>query len=135
MSWTKWIALALLGAATVSAQEFPEFQRWMKATGSAAGNLGKLETKTGQPAVRSAEILGTVYENMITFWRQQGIAKAVGISELGKAAAVQLATAAHAGNAEKAAEAFQSLEKTCHSCHELTREKLTDGRYRIKKQS
>ncbi len=131
----KWIALALLGAATLSAQEFPEFQRWMKATGTAAGNIRKMEVKTGQPAVRSAEILGAVYENMITFWRQRDIAKAVEIAEQGKGAAVELATAAHAGDAEKAAAAFKSLDGTCHSCHELTREKLTDGRYRIKKQS
>jgi cytochrome c556 len=69
---------------------------------------------------------------MIDFWRQQHAADAVKWSEQGKAAAVELAAAAHAGNAGRATAAFQTISETCRACHEAHRETLAGGGYRIK---
>ena len=104
----------------------------MKTTGTAVDELKKMEQKTGDQVMRRAERIGGVYESMIGFWRQRNAADAVKSSEEGKAAALQLATAAYAGDAEKANAAFKALSGTCRSCHEAHREKIAEGKYRIK---
>jgi cytochrome c556 len=116
----------------VAAQEFPEFQNGMKAVDTANGALRKMQPKTGGDAVAAAERIAAVYENMIPFWRGRNSEEAVKWSEEGKAHAVALASAAKAGDAEKAAAAFSSLGGTCKSCHTKHRERLEDGTYRIK---
>jgi cytochrome c556 len=117
---------------TVSAEHNEEMHAWMKTTGTAMDTIRKLEKKTGPEVVASAERVGVVYENMIAFWRQRNAADAVKWSEDGKAAAVALASAANAGDADKAAASLKSLSETCRSCHTQYREKLPDGTYRIK---
>lgn len=128
------VALCILlgcGAAALG-EEYAEYTAAMKANGSAYGALRKLDAKTGPEAVANAEKLGGVYENLIAFWRQRGAADAVKWAEQGKAAALQLATAAHAGESANAAAAFETLGGTCRGCHEKHREKLPDGGFRIK---
>ncbi len=108
-----------------------DFTSWMKATAAANGVLQKLETKTGKDAYEKAEALGSVYESMIGFWRQRGAADAVKISMQGKAAALELATAARANDATAAAAAYSRLGATCKACHDVHRMKMADGTYLI----
>jgi cytochrome c556 len=126
------VVLPMALAITVVAEEYPEFVSLMKMTNQAMGALSKMEKKTGPQAVRVAERLGSVYEEMIPFWRQRNAAAAVKIAEEGKAAAAALATAAFSGDAEKADAAFKIIGATCKSCHDARREKSEDGKYRIK---
>lgn len=125
------LGLLLLGGVTAHAQD-EQMVLWMKATGKAADTLRKMEKKTGEAAVENAELMGGVYERMIGFWRQRGAADAVKLSEEGKAAAVVLASAAHSGDEAKAAEALKTLGGTCKPCHEAHRERIAEGKYRIK---
>ena len=104
----------------------------MKDADKASSALRKLDIKTGGNAVESAEDLGGIYEEMIGFWRQREASRAVKWSAEGKAAAVELASAANAGDAERAEAAWKRLGTTCKSCHDMFREKLPDGRYKIK---
>jgi cytochrome c556 len=113
-------------------QQDEELQQWMKAAGPSAAALAKLENKTGKQAVLSAERLGAIYENMINFWRQRNAADAVKFSTAGKAAALQLASAARAGDDTAAASALRELTATCKQCHDAHREKIADASYRIK---
>ncbi len=124
-------ALAASGLA-ITAQRIPDFTSAMKACTAAERTLTKLDNKTGAAAVRSAERLGGIYEEMIEFWRQRNAPDAVKWSEQGKAAAVQLASAASAGNAEQAAAAFKTIDVTCSSCHEARRARLPDGTFTFK---
>ena len=124
--------LLLTAGLTAVAEEYPEFVTWMKATGTANDELRKMEKKTGEQAQRRAERIAGVYENMIGFWRQRNAADAVKWSEDGKAAATELATAAFAGDEAKVKTSMQALGATCRSCHEAHREKLGEGKYRIK---
>jgi cytochrome c556 len=128
------LTVVLLAAAglTAVAEEYPEFITWMKATGTASDELKKMEQKTGEQAMRRAERIAGAYENMIGFWRQRNTSDAVKWSEEGRAAAMQLATAAYANDSEKANTALKALNGTCRSCHEAHREKIADGKYRIK---
>ncbi|MCC6861928.1 MAG: ThuA domain-containing protein [Bryobacterales bacterium] len=74
------------------------------------------EVKAGKEVVRNAERMAGAFENMIAYWRQRN-ADAAKWSEQGKAAAVRLASAAHAGDSVKAGRAVEDLEATCRSCH------------------
>ena len=124
-------ALAASGL-VASAQDDAKFEEWMKSVDTSAKVLRKLEKKTGTETVESAEKIGVAYENMIGYWRQKNAADAVKLSEEGKAAAVELASAANAGDVEKADAAFKKVGGTCRPCHVAHREKLPDGKYKIK---
>ncbi len=126
------LVLLVVPVAVLLAEQFPEFIDGMKVLNRASGALQKMDKKTGPDAVRAAERIGGVYEEMIPFWRQRNKAGAVKIAAEGKAAAAALANAAHVGDAEKADAAFQAIVSTCNACHEERREKLPDGKYRIK---
>jgi len=115
-----------------SGQQNEELQQWMKAAGQSASVLAKLEKKTGKAAVAPAERLGAIYENMINFWRQRNAADAVKFSTDGKAAALELSSAARAGDETGAASALRELTATCKQCHDAHREKIADASYRIK---
>jgi hypothetical protein len=130
--WKLTPLLFLAAGFALVAEEDTGFIAWMKATGTAADNLKKMEQKTGKQAVRNAERIGVVYEEMIGFWRQRNAADAVKWSEEGKAAALQLATAAYSEDNEKAGAALTALSASCKSCHEAHREKIGEGKYRIK---
>ena len=130
--WKPILIVSLAAGAAVLAEENPEFVTWMKYTKTATDDLKKMEQKTGAQAMRRAERIGTVYENMIAFWRQRNAADAVKLSEEGKAAALELATAAYSNDAEKAKSALDALNTGCKSCHDAHRERIGEGKYRVK---
>jgi Cytochrome C' len=121
----------LFAVGNLGAQD-EKFEEWMKATGNANKTLQKLEKKTGPEVVAHAEQISSAYENMIAFWRQRNASDAVKLSEEGKAAALELASAAHAGDDEKANAAFKKVGGTCRPCHDAHREKTPEGKYKIK---
>ena len=127
------VLLALiLGTASAAPAQEAEFRASMKTLAASMGALNKMESKTTPEAVRTAERMAGIYEEMIGFWRQRDAKDAVKLSVDGKAAAVAMASAAHAGDAAKAGEAFKSLSTTCKPCHEAYREKRADGTYAFK---
>ena len=126
------IPVLLVSAFALPGQENGDLETWMKSAGASLGVLRKLEKKTGPEAVANAEKLGGIYENMIGFWRQRNAEDAVKLSAEGKAAAVELASAANADDAEKAAAAFNRIGGTCKACHDAHREKTPEGKYKIK---
>jgi cytochrome c553 len=133
MKISRWIPVLLLASGLwLAAEEDPEFVAWMKGTGNSFNALNKMDSKTGEKAVRAAERMGSVYEEMIGFWRQRNRADAVAWSEEGKAAALELATAAYAGDNEKATAALNTLTGTCKQCHQKYREKVGENQYRMK---
>lgn len=124
---------AILAAGFVlSAQESDNIEAWMHDVDTAAKVMRKLEKKTGPEVVAHAEKVGSAYEKMIGFWRQRNAEDAVKLSETGKAAAVELASAAKADDAEKANAAWTKIGGTCRGCHEAHREKTPEGKYQVK---
>jgi hypothetical protein len=122
----------ILAACAVCLAQDDEFSTGMKASKTVMDALTKLEKKTGQQVVAGAERLGSIYENMIPFWRQRNAADAVKWSEEGKALAAKLASAAYAGEETTAADAFKAMQASCKPCHDAHRERMPDGKYRIK---
>jgi len=126
------VILVAASGLTLTAEEDTTFTKWMKDVGKASAALNKMETKTGLEAVEQAEKISGVYEMLIGYWRQRNAKDAVQASVTGKAAALEIAAAAHAGAADKVQSALAALMGTCKSCHAAYREKADDGRYRIK---
>src|SRR5689334_22726654 len=90
---------ALLGLGLVSfAQDEADLQKWMKSTGGEFSALRKIESKTGPDAAASAEKIAVVYDQMKEFWEKRHVDDAVKMSTDGKAAALELASAAKAGD-------------------------------------
>lgn len=124
--------LALVSGFAVTAQDDLKFEEWMKSVGSSNGALRKMEKKTGPEVAANAEKIAAAYDNMIGFWRQRNAEDAVKLSEEGKVFAAELASAAHAGDEAKAAEAFKKVGGTCKPCHDAHREKVGENKYKIK---
>lgn len=119
--------------AVMYAQDDAAYEKAMKALGKDSGMIRKADPKTGAEVAAAAERIAGVYETSHAFWTKRGgAADAVKWSEEGKAAATELASAAKAGDAAKAGSAFQKLGGTCKQCHDVHREKLADGTYKIK---
>jgi cytochrome c556 len=125
------LALFLCFGFTMSGQDdgFVSGMKMVKASMEAGQ---KLETKTGPKMMAVGERIGSVYENMIPFWRQRYAADAVKWSEEGKTAAAMLASAAHANDEAKVAEAMKAIGATCKPCHDARREKTPEGKYKVK---
>lgn len=124
----KRFALLVVGAVgLLTGQDHQAFDAAMKSADTAMKAINKLEVKTGPEAVRHAERLAGIYEEMIGFWRHRGKENAVKFSAHGKAAALALMGAAYAGNQQEVAGALKALGATCRGCHQAYRVKRADG--------
>jgi hypothetical protein len=128
----KRVLLMMSCAVLLGANDEASFQTDMKAVDEHSGVLRKLSARTGDEAATRAEKIATLYDGMRGFWEKRNVADAVKWSEEGKTAAVELASAAKAGDASKAEASFKLLGGTCRQCHTAHREKLPDGTYKIK---
>lgn len=126
------LAVLALVAVAAWAEKSSGLTEGMKDADEAAKALQASDARPGRDTVRQAETLGGMYEDMIAFWRARRAPDAVKWSEQGKAAAVQLAAAASAGDAAKSSAAFNRLSETCGACHQVYAKTLPDGSMRIK---
>jgi hypothetical protein len=126
----KKLVLALVGLGIIGyAQDIKELEGLMKGTGKVMQTLKKCDADSAVAAKKVAEDYKLVEA---WFAKKGGMADAVTWSKEASAAAADLATHAGAGNTEKAMPAFQKLAGTCRSCHDVHREKLPDGSYKLK---
>ena len=117
----------------VFAQDDASYQKLMKDLGRESGVIRKADPKTGPDVAASAEKIAVVYDQSKTFWAKRGNTEdAMKWSDEGKEAALELASAAKAGDAAKAGSAFAKMGGTCKGCHDMHRDKLPDGTYKIK---
>jgi cytochrome c556 len=115
------------------AQDNGEMPALMKAIGQTNGSLRKnIEAKQGPEAAKDAQKLADVYKQVGDFFAKTHTDDAVEIAKKGQTAAMEVATAATAGNFEAAAASSKALGGTCGPCHMAHREKLEAGGYKIK---
>jgi hypothetical protein len=119
-------------AVSLMAQDDAAIQKNMKAIDGHAKVIRGLSARTGGEAAENAEKIAELYDDMKDFWKKRNFDDAVQSTDEGRAAALQLASAAKAGDAEKGEAAFKALSGTCRSCHMAHRERLPDGTYKIK---
>ena len=124
-------ALCLLGVCAF-AQDEEAIEKNMKAINENAGVIRKLPSKATPEAAAKAEQIAALYGEMKGFWTKRSFDDAAKWADEGKAAAMELASAAKAGDAAKADASFAALNGTCRSCHTAHREKTPDGKFKIK---
>lgn len=115
------------------AQDAGEMPGWMKSLGATRGSLNKnIEAKNGADAAKDAQKLAGIYKQVGEFFAKTHTDDAVTIAKTGETAAMDISTAATAGDFEKAAAGAKSIGGTCAPCHTAHREKLDAGGYKIK---
>jgi cytochrome c556 len=130
---TLLLSISTLTTLAAETLDDKQFQKLMKEVGDAnkrfkAGIDNQDSAQVGKDAARISEI----YKQMAAFWRARKSDKAVKWSEDSSIAAASAATAAKTKDWDKVKLHLQDVTKNCKSCHELHREKLEDGSYRIK---
>lgn len=110
-----------------------ELTKKMKAAGEHMGPIRKSAQAQSMPDVAThAKAMVQALEGTETFWKDRNLPQAVKWSEDGVVAAKALAKAAEENNADGVRAAMSKLGASCKSCHDVHREKLPDGTYKIK---
>ena len=123
----------LLGVSAMFADDHEAFEASMKRAGKTMGPLKTaLDGDACADAAPGAAALVELYDVTEKFWKANGAADAIAMSATGKAAAADLVAAVKASNGAGAKAAFGKLAGTCKGCHDAHREKLPDGKYKIK---
>jgi hypothetical protein len=128
-----WLGTAALLAFTVvAATSNSDYEGWMKIVGDTLSRLRK-DFDAGQAGAVAADsqILEQHFANVEAFWQQRDAADAVRFAREARAAAASIAKQAAAGNVERARDELRNLSATCGSCHNVHRQQLPTGGYRI----
>ena len=127
------LALLALGSSALFADNHEAFEAAMKKAGKTMGPLKKaLDVNNFADAKPGAQSLVEIYDITEKFWKERKADDAIQSSMTGKAAAAALLAAVAAEKSDDARAAFGKLAGTCKGCHEAHREKLEDGKYKIK---
>lgn len=115
------------------AQDLEQHNKWMKEQRELMQKTGKaVEAKQHEEVAANAKRLSEIYVGLEKFWSGRNAADAVKISQDSLAVTKTLASAAAAANWEPVPGSIDSLKKGCQGCHNAHREKLPDGKYKIK---
>ena len=105
----------------------------MKQVGATMGKLKKgLDGKMLHEAAGDGEKMQALFKDAEAIFAGMKMADAVEMAKAAQSAAGEIVSAGHAGNAEGASAAFGKLGGTCKGCHDVHREKLQDGSYKLK---
>jgi cytochrome c556 len=130
---TTIIVLAALVAATCWAQDDAAHQKLMKDAGATNAKIRKaLEAKENETAVKEAQHLSSLFDDMVKYYKAKGIEDGVKFSETGSAAAKDVAASAGTGTVEDLAPKLKAVGASCGGCHTAHREKNADGTYKFK---
>ncbi len=110
-----------------------ELHEPMEKVGKAAGVLRKaVPAKAFADVSAAAGQMAELFPQTVAAWEKRGYADAVKWTNEATALSKELKAAADAGHAEHVSEVFSKLGQNCKTCHEAHREKLPDGKYKIK---
>lgn len=129
---TKFI---LLSAALVLSPALfaDELHEEMEAVGKAVGVLRKaVPAKSMADVSTAAQQIADLLPKSLPVWEKRGFADATKWTKESIDLAKELKMAADAGHAEHVSMVFGKLGGLCKTCHEAHREKLPDGKYKIK---
>jgi cytochrome c556 len=125
--------LLIFSVFALGAAEHEELSKAMKIAGSTVGPLKKsLDGGMMADAGAAARTLQGVFETAEKFWTEQKVADATKWSQEAQGHARTISTAVTANDADAAKAAFGKLAATCKSCHDVHRERLPDGTFKIK---
>lgn len=129
----KTIFLAVAVAVVAPVAFADELHEQMEKVGKANGVLRKAVPAKAMAEVSAAAAeLAQIFPTTVAAWEKRGMADAVKWTNESTELAKELKTAADAGHAEHVSAVFSKMGGNCKSCHEAHREKLPDGKYKIK---
>jgi len=106
----------------------------MKAVGGANGALRKgVDASNAELVKTNTAILAKAFQETEAFWTKRGVAEAVKVAQVARAAVDGIEKAAAAGNWNDAKTHNTTLGQQCASCHGSYRERLEDGSFAVKK--
>jgi cytochrome c556 len=132
--------IALIAGTAFSAALYPlaaqsdgNLEDTMKQVMATMGKLKKgLDAKSLHDAAGDAEKMQGLFKDAEAIFAGLNIADAVQMAKTAQSAAGEIVNAGHSDNAEGASAAFSKLGGTCKGCHDAHREKLPDGKYKLK---
>jgi len=130
-----WFAFATLTMASLlmAAVSEAELEKKMKMAGDGMGGIRKGMQANDMKAVAAyAKLVVQGLEGTESFWADRHMNDGVTFTKDGLAAAKELVSAAEAGHADHAKTAASKVGGSCKGCHDAHREKLPDGKYKIK---
>jgi cytochrome c556 len=128
-----WLGgVALLAVAGVAATRDSDYAGWMKTVGDTIARLRKnINSAQTEAIAADSQILEQQFKQVEAFWQQRDAADAVRFAREARAAAASIAREAAAGNLEQVRDELLNLSSTCGSCHNVHRQKLPSGGYKI----
>jgi hypothetical protein len=115
------------------AQSAASLEDTMKQVVATMGKMKKgIDAKTLHDVAGDAEKMQALFKDTEAIFAGMNIADAVQMSQAAQSAAGEIVNAGHSDNAEGASAAFSKLGSTCKGCHDAHREKLPDGKYKLK---
>ncbi len=129
--------IAVMAVTTFSAALYPlaaaSLEDTMKQVGATMGKIKKgIDGKMLHEAAGDAEKMQALLKDSQAIFADMKMMDAVEMSKAAQSAAGDIVSAGHGGNAEAALAAFGKLGGTCKGCHDVHREKLSDGSYKLK---
>jgi cytochrome c556 len=122
-----------LAACVAWAQDHEEFEKWMKDTNANFGSLRKtVAAKDGPATAAAAEKLAGIFGEVKGHFEEHKMADGISFAQNAHEAAMSLASAAKAGDWDKASADLKTIGGACQGCHAAHREKLPDGSYKMK---
>lgn len=131
--WRIWLGgLTLLMVAGVAATSDSDYASWMKTVGDTLTRLRKdFDSGHAEAIAADSQVLEQQFKQVAEFWQVRDAADAVRFAKEARAAAASIAREAAAGNLEQARDELRNLNATCGSCHNVHRQKLPVGGYKI----
>jgi hypothetical protein len=117
-------------AARMTPEQLDAAMKTINSTNAALGM--KLMGNDLPGAAKDGQTLATTFGDVERFWAQAAKADAVKLAQQARMSASEVAAAATAGDAMKAAAARSNMTATCKQCHGLYREGDAQTGYRIK---
>ena len=104
----------------------------MKQVGSAFNALRGADALKAAEAADNAAALKKAFADVKAFWTSNGRADAVQWTQQAQAESAAIGAAVQAGRLDEVKAATGRLQSICQSCHDVYRERLEDGTYRLK---
>lgn len=124
---------AVLSLSLGLALDEQELHTKMKAIGDHMGGLKKaMAAKDMAQVAEHAKGISSNLKGTGAFWKEKGMDDGVKFTKDSSIAAKALAKAASENNADEAKASMAKMGAACKGCHEAHREKLPDGKYKIK---
>lgn len=124
---------AFVVAVAYAQHDHEDFETWMKETNTNFASLRKtVPANQGPETAAAADKLAGLFEHVKSHFEEHKMADGIEFAKNGHDAAMELASAAKAGDWDKASADLKTIGGACQGCHSAHRVKNPDGSYTMK---